>query len=787
MDDDDGIVLNLSAATSQSKAAVRSAPVRLNKKDARAAKAARREQQAAYPGDDGFNDYDYDYDYDSGHGGSSSSHATGNSTGGRNGGAKFLPKTDGTASPGSNTGYGDVVRGKDQARAKTSGFGTKGKTGDGGGSHAGHSTNKEKTKPSEVISSLFKGNPAIPAAPDKQSSQLVKKQATKKRAVVGEGVEVFNQAKTFEELGIIHRMIANLDSTLHMSKPTGVQSVSIPLLLEGHDCLVQSQTGSGKTLAYSLPLVQRLSEIEPKIDRNGGPYAFVLLPTRELALQSFEVLQKACKCCCWVVPGCITGGEKKKAEKARIRKGLNIIVATPGRLLDHIQNTNSFLLSNVRWLVLDEADRLLDLGFEKDLAAIIEALDKAKTSVRRQSVLLSATLSSGVERLASISLQEPKYINMRDLEQQGGFADGAESTYHTPSTLTQHYLFVPSKVRLVALAAFLRVQTLLNSDGKVIVFLSSRDSVDFHHGIMERLFDQLADEDESLSRATLLKLHGNMGQTDRVHVFDEFRKSSVGVLFCTDVGARGLDLPQVSWIVQYTPPCTVADYVHRIGRTARIGLSGKALLFLLPSEAPYRQVLEESGLSLTDVTVNSLLRTLVKGKDPTDFQVEAAATDLQLSCERFVTADNDLKELASDACLSYVRAYTTYPASLKHIFHRRALHLGHVAKSFSLRSTPSQIASSGQVRVERKRKKQVDAEHSGRGGGGGDSDDGDDDDGDTETQATNSRYRSDSRSDAGVFKKKRRVYVPEHDSSSTAQKSRFAGPMPGKKKKKGKK
>jgi len=177
--------------------------------------------------------------------------------------------------------------------------------------------------------------------------------------------------------------------------------------------LVKAQTGSGKTLAYLIPMVQKLQESTQQTNnfkRAEGTQALILAPTRELSLQIFDVLKQILKPFHWIVPGIVIGGEKRKSEKARLRKGVNILIATPGRLLDHLNNTACFKYDNIKWLILDEADRLLDLGFERDIKNIITIIDKAQTTTR-QSALISATLREGVKRLATISLNNPIFLD----------------------------------------------------------------------------------------------------------------------------------------------------------------------------------------------------------------------------------------------------------------------------------------------------------------------------------------------------------------------------------------
>merc|ERR1712048_1294146 len=175
---------------------------------------------------------------------------------------------------------------------------------------------------------------------------------------------------------------------MKFNKMTNIQRPSLPHLLQGRDCLLKSPTGSGKTVCYTLPIVDKLMQMEPRISRADGPYALILVPTRELALQCFEFVQDVCKSCVWVVPGLLIGGDRCKAEKARLRKGVNIIVATPGRLLYHLKETKSLTFHHINFLVLDEGDKLLDMGFEKSILEILNTIkERSLPGEVRQSIL----------------------------------------------------------------------------------------------------------------------------------------------------------------------------------------------------------------------------------------------------------------------------------------------------------------------------------------------------------------------------------------------------------------
>uniref|UniRef100_A0A3B4UBT6 ATP-dependent RNA helicase n=1 Tax=Seriola dumerili TaxID=41447 RepID=A0A3B4UBT6_SERDU len=483
---------------------------------------------------------------------------------------------------------------------------------------------------------------------------------------------------------------------------TPVQKQTIPALLSGRDAVVRSQTGSGKTLSYAVPLVQSLQSVQPKVSRSDGPLAVVLVPTRELALQTFHTFQKLLKVTL-ITLHLLTG----------LRKGINILVSTPGRLVDHIKHTLSIAFSAVRWLILDEADRTLDLGFEKDLTVILNSLNT--TGPSRQNVLLSATLSHGVTRLADVCLNAPVNIHVSGpassdlttattVTSDPSPASQSES-FAVPEALKQFVVVVPSKIRLVCLAAFILDKSQFSQNNKLIVFVSSCEAVEFLHSLFTSvLCGPSANRRPPLS---FLRLHGNMKQEERSEVFQQFSVSASGVLLCTDVAARGLDLPQVTWILQYTPPTAATEYVHRVGRTARIGGRGSSLLFLTPAETAFITELANHNISLSEMKLLDILSSLMmddtyKGRGKyhsksssraLEQEIRERATVLQTEFENFVHSDASSVQSAKKALQSFLRAYTTYPAHLKHIFHIRSLHLGHTAKSFGLRDAPQGLSS----------------------------------------------------------------------------------------------
>jgi ATP-dependent RNA helicase DDX31/DBP7 len=297
-------------------------------------------------------------------------------------------------------------------------------------------------------------------------------------------------ADSFSGLGL-PALLAERVTTLGFSRPTRVQQAVVPELLLRHDILVRSDTGSGKTLAYLLPIAAGLMSQQPRLCRADGTVALVLVPTRELCLQVQGSLLALLLPFHWLVPGVVMGGENRQKEKARLRRGVSFLVATPGRLLDHLRSTACFCTAPLAWLVLDEADRLLDLGFEEDLTEIICLLQERATSPSLCTALLSATLSPQLDKLVHITLRDPVSISI-ERDQEGARAAPTApvcvigGVLSVPQQLEQRYVEVPAKLRLVVLAAALR-SWLLRGVQRIVVFVSTCESVEFHAGILAKL------------------------------------------------------------------------------------------------------------------------------------------------------------------------------------------------------------------------------------------------------------------------------------------------------------
>ncbi|XP_060008995.1 ATP-dependent RNA helicase DDX18 isoform X2 [Lagenorhynchus albirostris] len=417
---------------------------------------------------------------------------------------------------------------------------------------------------------------------------------------------------------------------------TEIQHKSIRPLLEGRDLLAAAKTGSGKTLAFLIPAVELIVKLR-FMPRNGTG-VLILSPTRELAMQTFGVLKELMTHHVHTY-GLIMGGSNRSAEAQKLANGINVIVATPGRLLDHMQNTPGFMYKNLQCLVIDEADRILDVGFEEELKQIIKLLP-----TRRQTMLFSATQTRKVEDLARISLKkEPLYVGVDD-----------DKAHATVDGLEQGYVVCPSEKRFLLLFTFLKK----NRKKKLMVFFSSCKSVKYHYELLNYI------------DLPVLAIHGRQKQNKRTTTFFQFCNADSGILLCTDVAARGLDIPEVDWIVQYDPPDDPKEYIHRVGRTAR-GLNGRghALLILRPEELGFLRYLKQSKVPLSEFEFSW-----------------SKISDIQSQLEKLIEKNYFLHKSAQEAYKSYIRAYDSH--SLKQIFNVNNLNLPQVALSFGFKVPP---------------------------------------------------------------------------------------------------
>ena len=370
------------------------------------------------------------------------------------------------------------------------------------------------------------------------------------------------QASTFSALGL-HPALTQAAERQGLTQPTPVQRQTIPVVLRGADLLATAQTGSGKTAAYALPLLQALSE--PTATPTRGPRALVLVPTRELAAQVGEVLRGLAQALAQRVRiAVVFGGVSINPQLMALRGGADVVVATPGRLLDLVAH-NGLRLTGVQTLVLDEADRLLDLGFAVELDRTLELLP-----AQRQSLFFSATFPSAVQALALKLLREPVHVDV---------PAAAESE----AVVLQRAIAVDARRRAQLLLQLIREQ----GWERVLVFVATQ------HGA-----DHLANK---LHRGDLFatSLHGGLSQGARQQTLQEFKEKRWDVVVTTDLAARGIDIAQMPVVVNFDLPRSSVDYLHRVGRTGRAGHGGLALSFVTAEQqAHWRLIQKRQGMSL---------------------------------------------------------------------------------------------------------------------------------------------------------------------------------------------
>uniref|UniRef100_A0A6J0UC31 ATP-dependent RNA helicase n=1 Tax=Pogona vitticeps TaxID=103695 RepID=A0A6J0UC31_9SAUR len=435
---------------------------------------------------------------------------------------------------------------------------------------------------------------------------------------------------------------------LGFSHMTPVQSATIPLFMTNKDVAAEAVTGSGKTLAFVIPIIEILLRREEALKKMQVG-AIVITPTRELATQIDEVISHFRKHFPQFSQCLLIGGKNPMEDIERFKAGGgNILVATPGRLVDMFRRKAEGLdlasaVKSLDVLVLDEADRLLDMGFEASLNTILDFLPK-----QRRTGLFSATQTQEVENLVRAGLRNPVRISVKEK----GVA--ASNTQKTPTRLQNYYMICKADDKFNQLVHFLRQ----HKPEKHLVFFSTCACVEYYGKALESL----------VKNVKIMCIHGKM-KHKRNKIFTEFRKLPSGVLVCTDVMARGIDIPEVNWVLQYDPPSSASAFVHRCGRTARIGHQGNALVFLLPMEETY---------------INFLA---INQKCPMEeMQLQTNVANVLPKLKSLALADRAVYEKGMKAFVSYIQAYAKHECSL--IFRLKDLDFPSLARGFALLKLP---------------------------------------------------------------------------------------------------
>lgn len=446
-------------------------------------------------------------------------------------------------------------------------------------------------------------------------------------------VEGFYSNIKFSEMGLHKKTLQAIESKFKFKTASEIQALTIPLALLGNDILGKAKTGSGKSLAFLIPAVELI--LQTKFTSTYGTAVIVITPTRELAFQlsivALDLITERQKC------GLLIGGNSRKNEENMLKNSKPpLIIATPGRLLDHLRDNKKYMkVDNLKMLIIDEADTILKIGFEEELRKILDILPN-----NRQTMLFSATLQAKLDDIITMSLKDPKKIEV------------GETT--TVSSLEQGVVKIEAEDKFRFLYTFIKK----NEEKKIMVFFSSCNAVKFYSYLLNYVDIQVKE------------IHGNQKQKKRTSTYSEFLIQKKGVLLCTDVAQRGLDIPNVDWIIQYDAPHEPEDYLHRVGRTARgANSSGKALLLLLPSEVGMIRVLQKYSISLNEY----------------DFPEDQLAS-IQPQLELLVEKNYYLNQAARDAYKSYLHAYCSH--KLRDIFDINQLDLSKICKSFGFEKPP---------------------------------------------------------------------------------------------------
>ncbi len=373
---------------------------------------------------------------------------------------------------------------------------------------------------------------------------------------------------------------------LKYETPSPIQAQVIPPALDGRDILGQARTGTGKTAAFGIPILEMLDPLT----ECRNPQALILVPTRELAEQVYLELGRLAYGCKTAITA-MAGGKHMRRQMQELQDGTQIVVGTPGRVMDHISR-RTFRTDDLWCVVLDEADRMLDIGFRPAIEKILRACPKD-----RQTMLLSATMANDVERLSKRYMDDPVHIN-------------CSSTQISVETIEQRYFTVRQDEKQSTLVRLLDRE----QPTQAIVFCRTKRGTDRLHRALQSELSRI----QSLSHAKLACIHGDMNQRDRDRVFNDLRSGEVGILVATDVVGRGIDVSTVSHIINYDVPLDCDDYVHRVGRTGRMGREGIAFTFVTIDEG--------QQLTAIELNINRLLvRDSLDGEvPPTPASVAAA-------------------------------------------------------------------------------------------------------------------------------------------------------------------
>lgn len=360
------------------------------------------------------------------------------------------------------------------------------------------------------------------------------------------------ETNTFTDLALTKPLLRAL-SDLGYETPFPIQQRSIPVLLSGANLIAQAQTGTGKTAAFALPILQKLNL------KQARPQALVLAPTRELAIQVAEAFQSYAKHLPNFHVAPIYGGQDYQPQLRALKRGVHVVVGTPGRVMDHIRR-GKLALDHIKTLVLDEADEMLKMGFLEDVKWVLEQMPQD-----HQGALFSATMPNSIKNVAKTYFTDPQQVKI-------------EAKSITTTNIEQSAMLVSQKNKIEALTRYLEVEMY---DAAIVFARTKNSTAEIAHKLAARGYSAAA-------------LNGDMSQNLREKVIERVKRNSLDIIVATDVAARGLDVERLSHVINYDAPCDAETYVHRIGRTGRAGRKGKSLLLITPREQHFLRDIERA-------------------------------------------------------------------------------------------------------------------------------------------------------------------------------------------------
>ena len=475
-------------------------------------------------------------------------------------------------------------------------------------------------------------------------------------------------SKRFSELGCLSlETLSVIEKKLGLEYATPVQEATIPLFTGHKDVSVDACTGSGKTLSFVIPIIEKLRKLSKPLKKHQVA-AVVISPTRELSRQILEVAQPFMGTLGWASLSLLVGGRDPQEDINNLRdNGCTFLIGTPGRIDDIFARCTFLDVKTIEVLVLDEADRLLDMGFQRQIDSIMK-----RSPRQRRTGHFSANQTDAVQALARAGLRNPVRVAVA-VEYK---SKSVSSSQATPSSLQVYYRIIDQHSKASELFNFL----VAHSNEKIIVYFLTCACVDYFSLAISALAKEVKQKRKDINlpffydkASTLHVLHGRMKQAARELSLNAFSSANKGILLATDVAARGLDIPDVQWVLQYDAPQDPSSFVHRCGRTARMGRSGSAMIFLTPEEESYVKFLE-------------LRKVPMQEMDEPSHKIYLDENETLNTLRRESETDRLAMDYGTRAFVSYLRAYKEHVC--KYIFRFSDLQMGWIASSFGVLRLP---------------------------------------------------------------------------------------------------